>query len=452
MTPRSNTVPRVLAANQGMTDANVFRPRSRLRPGSFPSSRRADRLTVTIFTMSFLAVVLYDSHILSLYNLGDIEIGVNRSLYIVAILGILVGVSQAQMLPLALALTGLAYFTALIFQFVYIGSAMDILAGFGFSPFYARLQLLCIPMITALFVRGKASQILFTIFLVSTIYFAAYLLSSIYALSSASIDFRAAAFVADYDGRGGRIVLNNALSSLALFTALASIRDRRHVWAWIVMVLGCLCIYISASRFYQFCVVFTVISYFILKRPSRVGVVCGALFAGLAIFMLFQIFSGQNPYTFLSDDISLNARANSYDAAFPIMVRYFFTGVGFAEQPTADAALVHSNVFFWTDLGPIGIFYVGGLLGLIIFLGMTLVCFLSPRLISRSELSGPLYTGISLSAICIALYGLIAPTLWYNGLEVFIFVAAGICARRASVLGQAPVVRPPNVQLIQGAR
>jgi hypothetical protein len=305
---------------------------------------------------------------------------------------------------------------------------------FGFAPFYARLQLFCAPMIASLIARGMGYKIKSIIYLVSSIYLTMYVLSSVFYSSSVDETFRAAAYVADYDGRGGRVVLNNALTSLAFFISFWDIKQkpRSNIMSWFIFTMCCLSVYLSFSRYYQLCLIATCIVYLISRSLRITGAILIFLFLFTSVYVILQVTSYGNPFTFIADDRSLAARAESFEAVRPILHEHFLWGVGLANTPLADTLLVKLSTFFWTDLGFAGVLYVGGIIGLIIFQCMSLTCLLSPRLLQRAQLSPELYGGICLAGMCTAIYGIIAPTLWYNGLEVFIFVLGAMCARRQS--------------------
>ncbi len=414
----------------GRARAAAVELRLNSRPSSFGNI--ADRFTEIALALSFFFVVLYDSHILSLYDLSSLEVSINRTLYAVSIFGIIIGVMRAQILSVILSLALMIYFSFLIYHFLDVSKSEHGGADFGFSPFYARLQLFCIPMIAALVAKGKYLSLKKIIYYIGFAYLSLYIFSSLLFATAVNAEFRAAAFVADYDGRGARIVLDNALASLTFFISLSHLRQRRRVGSLFLFLISCLAIYLSASRYYQFCVVTTTILYWITRDTRKVGVVLGFTFLALAAAVISYILSDQNPFTFIEGDQSLATRAASYEAVRPILREYVLSGVGFSNEPAADMLLVKLNPFYWNDLGLVGVLYVGGIIGVIVFLLMSITCFSSPILLRRAQLSRELYTGLCLAAICTAIYGVVAPTLWYNGLEVFIFILGAMCARRQS--------------------
>jgi hypothetical protein len=404
----------------------------RSKPSSFGDV--ADRFTQITLTISFLLIVLYDSHILSLYNMDSLEIGINRVLYVIAFTGIFIGIFRTQISAVVLSSILMAYFIFLIYHFMSVSKGEFGSSEFGFAPFYARLQLFCAPMIASLIARGMGYKIKSIIYLVSSIYLTMYVLSSVFYSSSVDETFRAAAYVADYDGRGGRVVLNNALTSLAFFISFWDIKQkpRSNIMSWFIFTMCCLSVYLSFSRYYQLCLIATCIVYLISRSLRITGAILIFLFLFTSVYVILQVTSYGNPFTFIADDRSLAARAESFEAVRPILHEHFLWGVGLANTPLADTLLVKLSTFFWTDLGFAGVLYVGGIIGLIIFQCMSLTCLLSPRLLQRAQLSPELYGGICLAGMCTAIYGIIAPTLWYNGLEVFIFVLGAMCARRQS--------------------
>jgi hypothetical protein len=400
------------------------------RPAGEPSTRLADQLIQSSLFLCLLIIVLYNSHILSLFDLSAAEIAINRSLYVVAFVGLMTGVFRIQIAASLASIFLFAYFVFLIFEFTYTSrSVLGEASELGFSPLYSRIQLLCVPMIAALTGRGRGWRLEYVVYTVSIIYLALYIYCSLIIAPSAASTFRASALIADYDERGTRIALDNAITSLALFISLANFSKAKPI-AVIVFLLSCAAVYLSSSRYYQFCVVVTIASYLISRNIGRTATVMAMVFIAVCTIFFSQVMSGQNPFTFIAGDRSLAARAASYEAVEPLVQSHVRFGVGLADTPESDMRMAKLSPFFWTDLGMVGVLYVGGILGLGIFLGMSLMCFFSPALLRRAQIPPGMYIGLCLAAACTAFYGIIAPTLWYNGLEVFIFVLGVICARR----------------------
>jgi hypothetical protein len=433
-------MPSVYKAEGGDIVATTTNPRPK------PSSTGIiDRFTQIVFFFSLLAVTLYDSRIISLFKVEGLEVSINRSLYLVALLGILIGLLRLQIPALVFSFVIMAYFLFLVFQFMAVSNVEYGSSEFGFSPFYARLQLFCVPMISALIVRGRQRELKTSIYLTAFIYLAIYILASIIIAPSVDTTFRASAFVADYDGRGGRVFLNNALVSLAFFVSLSDLLKRGRLVPITIFILCCISVYLSQSRYYQFCLILTTVCFMVIRNLRIIGILFTIAFSLGSLFFTSRIISGENPFTFIAGDRSLETRALSFDFVRSILQEHFISGVGLANTPVSDALLVKLSTFFWTDLGLVGIFYVGGIIGLSVFIIMSLTCFFCPWLLRRALLLTELYGGICLAAMCTAIYGIIAPTLWYNGLEVFIFVLGATFARRQANIsrGQAAMAGSP---------
>jgi O-antigen ligase len=154
-----------------------------------------------------------------------------------------------------------------------------------------------------------------------------------------------------------------------------------------------------------------------------------ALFSTVSAFLVSGLSRSGNPFVIFGNDASAAARAASYEIAKPIIDTHWFSGVGLATTALGDRSVTLVNRFFWNDLGPVGVLYIGGLVGLAIFAAMSVCCFLGSFLLKRNGAPTWFANAFGLAAILTALLGIIAPTLFFNGLTVFAFAFAAVLTK-----------------------
>ncbi len=320
-----------------------------------------------------------------------------------------------------------SFFVFLMFQFASVSSD-----DFGLIPLYGRLGIFIIPSVVLLYEDRQYIPIEKIVYHVSALYAIWYLVVTLALLSGIlhSDDsglFRSSA----NDARGNRLLINDAVMSILFFVSILR-PEKRKIYNWIVIFVCIADLYLSKSRVYQASLIFELVALAAFRSTLKVSLSAMALFLAISAFLVSGLGHSGNPFVIFGDDASAAARAVSYEIAKPIIDAHWLSGVGLATTALGDRSVTLVNRFFWNDLGPIGVLYVGGLVGLTIFAAMSVCCFVGSFLLKRNGAPQWFANAFGLAAVLTALLGIIAPTLFFNGLTVFAFAFAAVLVRSPS--------------------
>jgi hypothetical protein len=231
------------------------------------------------------------------------------------------------------------------------------------------------------------------------------------------------------DERGDRLFLWKPYALYVLFTAIYQLYKSRAFVPVCLAVICAVAILLSQSRFF---ILSSAIAAGIASlgfKTRTIAFVCWSclLFANV-LYCFMVIEQSINPYSLFSDDPSGIVdgsgfvRMVSFDVAREnILARPLF-GTGIESTQKALVDVVGYSLFYWSDLGPIGIWFAFGLIGL--FASVILTCIACFVPVDDPHLSKQNYVEVlRLTACPMALAGLIAPDLLFSSIPLSIALA-----------------------------
>jgi len=105
---------------------------------------------------------------------------------------------------------------------------------------------------------------------------------------------------------------------------------------------------------------------------------------------------------------------------------YWLFGVGLASSRDDTINLMATTTFFFSDIGAVGVFYTGGVVGLIMFMIISAISALSGFFLQAIGFERADADGLALAGCACTFLGIIAPDLWSGSSTVLsaIFIAA----------------------------
>ncbi|HWU81594.1 MAG TPA: O-antigen ligase family protein [Caulobacter sp.] len=215
-------------------------------------------------------------------------------------------------------------------------------------------------------------------------------------------------------GRPSRFAM---MSSLMVFGLCLSFTrafvDKK--WAYLLTFgLFAAGIWLSYFRAVTAVTVFALVTYVVLRNTKRVGVLCFLAFFVASLVLIV----GLNDHTFRpydlfgSNDSSATIRSLSYDATKYFVRDYWLFGVGLASSRDDTINLMATTTFFFSDIGAVGVFYTGGVVGLIIFMVISAISAFSGFFLQAIGFARADADGLTLAGCACTCLGIIAPDLW----------------------------------------
>ncbi|MFN3819232.1 O-antigen ligase family protein [Blastomonas sp.] len=218
---------------------------------------------------------------------------------------------------------------------------------------------------------------------------------------------------ADDAGRGDR--LHAAALLMVYGTAYSVLRvrsDFRMIYlAWAIMFL--VGWFLTGSRTIVVVIIPVLLAYLVWKNPKALGKLGFLAFmTGIVLSMMIIINPELNPFLYFGDQ-SASVRTNSIDIASQKIGDFLITGAGISFGIENYKPISGITYFFPGDIGMIGIFFVYGLPGLLLYI---LICYLGctsyARIVAKGY-SSDIATSVMLTAVILSLYSLQAPM--FNG-------------------------------------
>jgi len=229
-------------------------------------------------------------------------------------------------------------------------------------------------------------------------------------------------------GRPSRFAM---MSSLMVFGLCLSFTrafvDKK--WAYLLTFgLFAAGIWLSYFRAVTAVTIFALVTYVVLRNTKRVGVLCFLAFFVVSVVLIVGLNDHAfRPYDlFGSNDSSATIRSLSYDATKYFVRDYWLFGVGLASSRDDTINLMATTTFFFSDIGAVGVFYTGGVVGLIIFMIISAISAFSGFFLQAIGFERADADGLALAGCACTSLGIIAPDLWSGSSTVLsaIFIAA----------------------------
>jgi hypothetical protein len=234
-------------------------------------------------------------------------------------------------------------------------------------------------------------------------------------------------------GRPERFVMLAGLMGFGAFVCLSRI-VRRSQWTYLpLLILFAAGVWLSYSRAITAILLATAACYVLVRSARWIGhayligfiVLGGALVIGLSN-PTFRPFAGFSPY-----DMSAYARDMSYGVVRSLFPDYWIMGVGLVSNPGDIPRITGTEVFFSSDLGPVGVLFDCGAVGLILYAVLHGVAATSARRLDAVGFDPADSDALALTGAAFALYGVIAPDLWAGGSTLFAGLLVAVAARSA---------------------
>ena len=229
-------------------------------------------------------------------------------------------------------------------------------------------------------------------------------------------------------GRPSRFAM---MSSLMVFGLCLSFTRAFVTKKWVYLLTFALFaagIWLSYFRAVTAVTIFALGTYTVLRNTKRVGVLCFLAFFVASLVLIV----GLNDHAFRpfdmfgSNDSSATIRSLSYEATKYFVRDYWLFGVGLASSRDDTINLMATTTFFFSDIGAVGVFYTGGVVGLIIFMMISAISAFSGFFLQALGFERADADGLALAGCACTSLGIIAPDLWSGSSTVLsaIFIAA----------------------------
>lgn len=218
---------------------------------------------------------------------------------------------------------------------------------------------------------------------------------------------------ADDVGRGDRIHAASLFLVFGTAYSVAQIRLRFAAPYLLTAVLFAITWWVTDSRTITAVTFLVVVGYFLIRQVPLLGRAAFLTYlAGTLFSIVLLIDPSFNPFLYFGDQ-SASIRVNSVEMASQSMQYYWLTGAGISFGVENYRPLTGITYFFPGDIGMMGVFYMYGVAGLIIYM---FICYLGCHAywpVVKRGYSPILGEAVALTGIVLAIYSLQAPQ--YNG-------------------------------------
>lgn len=247
-------------------------------------------------------------------------------------------------------------------------------------------------------------------------------------------------------GRPARFAM---MSSLMVFGLCLSFTRAFVAKKWIYLLtfgLFAAGFWLSYFRAVTAVSIFALVTYAVLRNTKWVGVVCFAAFFVVSLVLIVGLSDQAfRPYDLFGDnDSSATIRSLSYEATKFFVRDYWLFGVGLASSRDDTINLMATTTFYFSDIGAVGVFYTGGLVGLIIFVIISAISALSGFFLQAIGFERADADGLALTGCACTFLGVIAPDLWSGSSTMLsaLFIAAYYTYLKTRPARGAPPFRP----------
>ena len=247
--------------------------------------------------------------------------------------------------------------------------------------------------------------------------------------------------------RGARILIVASSTLYCMYFSYFRLVETR-AWRYAAMVaLALMALIVSESRLLIVIVGFVQVMSIFLPGRRALSVLCFGGFLAVSAVILYGMYDPHwNPFVIFGDDTSARIRTEAYETMRGILWQHPFAGAGIAANDVDMIAFTSNPTLSAADLGPIGIWFVFGVVGLVFYIvSVYMQCFCTSvgGCGSVSNNKAVQYTGC-----IIGFFGCLTPT-WFNGSLFGLFLA--LYLRRGTILRelaeQAADGRPPRPAL-----
>jgi len=332
----------------------------------------------------------------------------------------------------ALILNQMSFFSSISAVPMDINSAFQYLWILSFAVFYG------------VSVGGDRDYILKRVVFYATAYVVIYTLLAVGQRVGAVPGQLLAALTSNDVERGDRLFMYAGAACFAWFYWFNRIVQRRRSLSTFVFAFFALAaIILSLSRVFILVVAFLSALHFVGIRPKYMRIICLTILSAVSTYVLSGLFIQTfNPFEAFANDSSGLYRAIEYRMAQQYIAADPIHGFGIA--PSGEAAthfMANDLAMFAADLGPAGVWFDFGLVGLVLyFVGLW---FASSRPTTlRFDLGLPLFmTGCFMTA-----YGCMAPVMISSGGATYFALILAVSMTAKTYQGKNPPASRPSTQ------
>lgn len=220
--------------------------------------------------------------------------------------------------------------------------------------------------------------------------------------------------------RGDRLYSYGIAVNFAWFAWLHRAKTQTDLKSVLMICICALAFYYMMSRFAAIILLTLSAAYIFGLSLKSIRFLSLAIFVAAAVPNLYGLYDPSwNPFALFAGDSSGSFRAFEYELARMFIWQDPIFGFGIAPTPQAASFLLNEKFFSGSDLGPIGVWFDYGIIGLVLFLlATTTAC----RAITGVRAN--LATALSLSGCFLAAYGCLAPLILTGGSTIFAVLLA----------------------------
>jgi hypothetical protein len=287
-------------------------------------------------------------------------------------------------------------------------------------------------IVFANFITVDINRLLRIVYIYATIYVIVYLVSSVMIHLSMMPEYLVSRMAQSDVERGARIPIIAKTTLYCLYYSYFHFSSTKKRSFSLMTIICILTLMISQSRLLL--IILLSVSVFSIIMPGRksISYFSFGIFLALSFVILYGIVDLHwNPFAIFGDDSSARVRTRAYDTVRNIIINYPILGAGIAASDEAMAIFTLDETLSAADLGPIGIWFLFGIIGLIFYvISVYIQCFCT-----RSGGCGSVSNNKALqyTSCVIGLFGCLTPT-WLNGSLTGLFISFYL--RRREILEQ----------------
>jgi hypothetical protein len=380
-------------------------------------------LVLFCYAACIFTAVFYNGQVFK-FSGDKISALVNYGIYACAASSMLLGIILLEFSAVAFSVSLYAFFTILVM----IGAKLSPL-GFQSFMLVQFIPILYTPLISFLFRRGVFREFYLVTAIVVALYCITYDYLSSTVHASSEMQLSGSGFIATSGGRDSRIGIEGVATLICLFLGLSGLKARSNTILSLIMIAASVAaFYFSLSRTIEINALIFSIVFLLFGTSKYLDRAMKALVVIATIAFILILLQGYNIYEQnTSWDVSVSSRAAELENARQWIMGHMITGVGFVSPLRLGDHVIYDPTkdVFWNDLGIYGVLYVGGFIGVAVYMTMNWML-VSSRAVFQS-IGMPRHTrdGLAMAGICIAATSVSVPTAWGTGLVLCAIALAG---------------------------
>ncbi len=271
---------------------------------------------------------------------------------------------------------------------------------------------------------SHVERLLRIIYFYSCVYVVIYVLSALAIIVHAMPAGIEASLTQTDPERGARILIIASSTLFCMFYSYFKMIERRSKGYGLMLLLALAALIMSESRLLIVIVGCVSMVSLVLRGRAALSVFCFAGFAAISAVVLYgMIDPAWNPFVIFGDDTSARIRTEGYETVRQILLAEPVFGAGIAADDTGMVLFTHNPTLSAADLGPIGIWFVFGAAGLVLYCASVYVQCFCTRFGGCGSLTNS--KAVQFTGCLIGLFGCLTPT-WFNGSLVGLFIALSL--------------------------